>query len=82
MSYKMLNDNDKLHMLEKEVRSNDLRLDTLERASHTLMHPPRQYFIENKQIRDKVELLKMELRLVDERLTNLEGIINLCILHH
>ena len=78
----MLNDNDKLHMLEKEVRSNDLRLDTLERVSHTHMHPPRQYFTENKEIRDKVELLKMELRLVDERLTNLEGIINLCILHH
>ena len=73
MSYKMLNDNDKLHMLEKEVRSNDLRLDTLERASHTLMHPPRQYFTENiKEIRDKFELLRMEYRLVHGRLTHLE----------
>jgi hypothetical protein len=69
----MLNDNDKLHMLEKEVRSNDLRLDTLERASHTLslMHPPRQYFTENKETRDKFELLRcwMEYRLADGRLT-------------
>ena len=65
----------KLHVLEQEVRSNDLRLDTLERASHTLslMHPPRQYFTESqdKETRDKFELLRcwMEYRLADGRLT-------------
>ena len=70
----MLEDKETLRMLEEKMRSNDLRLDTLQGVAHEHMHPPIQYLMENEQMRGKMETLKEKLRLTDQRVTNLEGI--------